>query len=90
MCVLCVCACVVCVCVCVVCVCACVVCCVCPRVWCRLLKDLYKVKVFQRSLSPEKADLSEVVAKEIEVHTIARQQCEYTCQCSTPAIVAIP
>ena len=34
-----------------------------------LLKDLYKVKVFQNTLSPEEANLSEVIATEIEVHT---------------------
>ena len=40
--------------------------CVCAHM-CSLLKDLYQVKVFQMSLPPEEANLSEVVAKEIEV-----------------------
>ena len=44
--------------------CACIS--VCARV-CSLLKDLYQVKVFQTSLPPEEANLSEVIAKEIEV-----------------------
>ena len=40
--------------------------CVCARV-CSLLKDLYQVKVFQTSLPPEEANLSDVIVKEIEV-----------------------
>ena len=55
---------------------------------CSLLKDLYKVKVFQNSLSPEEANLSEVIATEIEVRTHIRLRgihiAEYTCQCSLP------